>query len=148
MISGTSKILSKSGPVALLTITKTLQRIQENYGIILANFIYVNMGLKKTKMFGDMYVLCTRFVDCFHFFVCFFVNIWLPVLKYFCGDEDWKMINFPLIKCTEAWIWISYLSKTMTYESGKSSKFIYFQVRESPNFFIFKQGNHPTLNSR
>ena len=33
--------------------------------------------------------------------------------KYFCGDEDWKMINFPLIKSTKAWIWILFVSKNM-----------------------------------
>ena len=25
-------------------------------------------------------------------------------IKYFCGDEDWQMISFPLIKSTKAWI--------------------------------------------
>ena len=46
MILGTSKILSKSGPVDLLTITNMLQKIQEKYGIILENIIYANLGLK------------------------------------------------------------------------------------------------------
>ena len=49
MISGTSKTWSKSGPVALLIITKMLQPIQENYGIILENIMYANMGLKQIE---------------------------------------------------------------------------------------------------
>ena len=40
--------------------------------------------------------------------------------KYFSGDEDLKIIYFPLIKCTKAWIWISYLSKNMKYRFGES----------------------------
>ena len=49
MIPGTSQILSKSGSGALLTITRMAKQIQENYGIILENIIYVNMGLKKIR---------------------------------------------------------------------------------------------------
>ena len=40
-----------------------------------------------------------------------------------CGDEDWKMIHFPLLNSTPTWIWISYLSKNMEYKFGESSIF-------------------------
>ena len=50
------------------------------------------------------------------------------------GDEDRKMIHFPLIKST----------KKLGYE------FHIYQKHEMgiSNFSIFKQGKHPTLNSR
>ena len=54
MISGTSKTWSKSGPVDLLTITKMLSKIQDNYGHILENIIFVNLGLKKLKTFENI----------------------------------------------------------------------------------------------
>ena len=38
MISGTSKIWSTSGPIDLLTITKTLQLIKEKYGFSLGRY--------------------------------------------------------------------------------------------------------------
>ena len=49
MIPGTSETLSKSGPGDLLTITKMLQRIQENYGIILATYYLCQYGAQKNK---------------------------------------------------------------------------------------------------
>ena len=68
-------------------------------------------------------------------------------LKYFRGDEDCKMINFPLIKCTKAWIGISYLSKNMKWNFDnmyqissenikhflKPRNLVYSQGRESSN---------------
>ena len=64
------------------------------------------------------------------------------------------MINYPLIKCTKAWIWISYLSKNTRWEFGNFSisgkgipRLFYFQ-EGSLNFFIFKEGTHPILDSR
>ena len=38
--------------------------------------------------------------------------------------------------------------KNTKYEFGKSSKLVYFQIRESPNKHISKEGNHPTLIRR
>ena len=65
------------------------------------------------------------------------------------------MIIFPLLKSTKAWMCISYLSKNM---KGDFGKFFYIQVRDSLNFFMFKEGslnflmfkegNHQILNSR
>ena len=51
MIPGTSEVLSKSGPVDLLTITKILQKYKKKYGIILGKIIYVNLGLTKFRKF-------------------------------------------------------------------------------------------------
>ena len=83
--------------------------------------------------------------------------LWVDIISFyimFCGDEDRKMINCPLIKCTKAWIWISCLSKTwnvlfVTFLfSGKGiPKKCYVQGRV-PKLFIFKEGHHPTLISR
>ena len=50
MISGTSKIWSKSGPVDLLIITEMLQEIQENYGGILKSIIFTYMDFKKCQI--------------------------------------------------------------------------------------------------
>ena len=63
MISGTSKIWSKSGPVDLLIITKMLKTIQEIMESSWENIsFFVNMGLKNSKIVEKMYVLGTIFV--------------------------------------------------------------------------------------
>ena len=33
-----------------------------------------------------------------------YIYIYIYFLKYFRGDQDRKMINFPSIKCTQVWI--------------------------------------------
>ena len=38
---------------------------------------------------------------------------WILPKNIFCGDEDWKMLHFPLLNSTQSWIWISFLSKSM-----------------------------------
>ena len=86
MIPGTSKILSKSGPVDLLTITKMLQTIQENYGIILGTSYFVNFGTQKTKTFEELYVLGTIGFSIVFIFnlcrVCFRFVLWK--FEYIC----------------------------------------------------------------
>ena len=139
MISGTSKKMSKSGPVALLSITKMLKKTKEIMESSWKHIIYVNMGLNKNRFFRTD--VCPRyhaflFVFCTFCFLCNFEYI---LLKYLCGGEDWKMINFPLMKCTKAWIWISYLSKNMKWKFGKSSIFIYFQERVSLIFLFSRK---------
>ena len=47
MILGTSNILSKSGPVALLIITKMAQTIQEKYGNILGKYDLCQYGTQE-----------------------------------------------------------------------------------------------------
>ena len=49
MISGTSRILSKYGPVALLIITKMLQRVQEKSWNILEKCYLCQDGIQKNK---------------------------------------------------------------------------------------------------
>ena len=49
MIPGTSNILSKSGPGDLRIITKMLQNIQENYGIILEKYYFCQYGTQKIE---------------------------------------------------------------------------------------------------
>ena len=69
MISGTSKIWLKSGPVALLIITNMLQKIQANYGIILENIMYVNMRPQKSEILRK----CMSYVP-YLFYCSFFVK--------------------------------------------------------------------------
>ena len=70
MIWGTSIFLSNSGPVALRTITKMLQKIQEKYGNILGKYYLCQYGTQKSKMFEkQMYVPGTIFVVCFFSFL-------------------------------------------------------------------------------
>ena len=137
MMSGTSKIWSKSGPGHLLTITKMLQKIQGNMESSWTNIVYVNMGLKKSKLFKKMYVLGTILFACFSFgssavWWKFDYIFW----KYFCGDEDQNVISFAFIKCTKAWIWVSYLSRTW---NGN--------LVNPPKLCIFKWGNPHSLFS-
>ena len=66
MILGTSKFLSKSGPADLLIITKRLQRIQENYGIILDKYYFCQYGTQNKLKVCMSYVPCVsifRFPD-------------------------------------------------------------------------------------
>ena len=61
MISRTSKIWSKSGPVTLPIITTMLQRIQEKYGIILEKYYVCQSGTQDFVHISEkMYVLGTR----------------------------------------------------------------------------------------
>ena len=98
MILGTSKILSKSGPGDLRIITKMLQRIQEKYGIILENIMFVNMDLKQIRFFSKecmsrvpyVSLFGFRFVSSclFRFVFDFHGNLHIYLKNSFCGDED------------------------------------------------------------
>ena len=46
-------------------------------------------------------------------------------------DEEWANINFPAIKSTKAWTWISFRSKNMKRLCAKTNQLFYFQIRES-----------------
>ena len=77
--------------------------------------------------------------SCYVVTVCFVICSWkfeYIFLKYFCGDDDWQIINCPLIKSTKAWIWFSYLSKNMKripciflFSDKGMTKLFYFQER-------------------
>ena len=68
---------------------------------------------------------------CFYVFH-FFDDITSKIV--FCGDEDRKLIIFPIIiKSTKAWILIPYLSKNIEWKFGKSYELVYFQGKESSN---------------
>ena len=82
MISGASKILSKDGPVALLSITKMLHKIQENYGLTLATYYLCQYGIQKIETFRNN--VCPRYP----IFPFFYVDFEYMFLKYVCGDED------------------------------------------------------------
>ena len=104
MISGTSEILSKSGPGNHPTITKMLQRIQEKYGIIFTKYYFSYLRIWHFENFRKFWKTYPPFF--------FLKNMFVFSKNIVCGDEDWKIINFPLIKSTKVWIGISYLSKT------------------------------------
>ena len=151
MILGTSKIWSKSWPVTLPIITKILQKIQETYGSILGNIIFVHMGTKKIDCF-EMFERHTHHllenmfgISGNYFFENMLSTCFLTYFVWWRGSENDKLSIKTFAK---AWIWFSYLSKNMKWEFGKSFKFMYFQVMESLNFFIFKKGNHITSISR
>ena len=67
MILGTSKMLSKSGPAALRSITKMFQNIQENYGIILEKYYLCQDGTQQFENVRKLYVLSTMFLFYFRF---------------------------------------------------------------------------------
>ena len=140
MILGTSKIWSKSGPVDLLIITNMLQKIQENMGNSWKHIIFVNMGLKKYLRFENV---CPRYHVFSRFWVSHFLSISCYIL-YFTKMRigKWYIFNKKHIQK------LGY--EFHIYEEHEMAMWslFYFQVRESPNFFIFKQGNHPIWNSR
>ena len=134
MILGTSKFLSKSGPVDLLIITKNVSTNTRNMmGSSWKDNIHVNRGLNKSKKTSMSYIPC-----CSLLFVVFVVQNEYIFSKYVYEDEERKMRNRPWFKSSKAWIWISYLLKNMKYRFGKSSKIIPFQVRVSL-FFYFRE---------
>ena len=130
MIPGTSKSWSKSGPGTLRIITKMLQKRQEKIWNHPGKILFLSIwDIIFFENFRNLYVLGTRF----SFFLFFSNNICGYILEeIFFGDEDWKMINFPLIKSTKAWIWISFRSKNMNRKPPSTS---YFQGRY-PKFFL------------
>ena len=105
MISGTANIWSKSGPVNLLTITKMLQKIQEKYGVILEKYYLCQYWTQQDATNRES--VCHRY----HIFQCIF-----RVFPFFCEHlityfanifvemRIEKMINFPLMQSTKAWI--------------------------------------------
>ena len=79
MISGTSEIWSKSGPVALLTITKMVQRIQEKYRIVLETYYLCQYGTQTNLSFFEN--VCPRYHIFVVFRFLFFVTILVHILK-------------------------------------------------------------------
>ena len=105
MVSGTSKKWSKSGPVALLIITKMLQTIQENYGIILEKYYLCQYGTQKLKKLEK----CMSYVPCFCFFCeneYSFVEMRIENDSFFITKQHTDMdMNFICIKKHEMEIW-------------------------------------------
>ena len=72
------------------------------------NIIFPCLTIKNFEHFRKANPPCFEFsfgYICWIYFV-YILYIFFEYMssKYFCGDEDWKMINFPLIKSTKAWI--------------------------------------------
>ena len=139
MIWGTSNIWSKSGPVALLTITKMLHKIQENMESSWKKIIYVNQGLKKSNTFKNV---CHRY-NVFVFLFCF-LKVWVHISKIVLRRCGTNHVKFPIKHMCKS-LDVNFIS-IKTWNGHLI--FFCFQVRESPNFFIFKEGNHQILISR
>ena len=136
------KILTRIPPKYYQNSSKNTRTFMESSW---KHVIFVNLGLKHSKMFEGLYVPCKIFVDvCFRIrFRFLFMKKWLQVLKivlwrwgpgydtlsmkHICKSLDMNFISIKNIKC----------------KFGKSSKLIYFQVRESL-FFLFSR-NVPKL---
>ena len=120
MISGTTKHVTKSGPSDPVFITKIFQKIQETYGNILENLIFISENLKVWKSWKVDVPNCSFFT-----LFCFFVWGGVDILKMW-NVETLKMtfwlfesLEFPKLKSQrrasknmkKSCIWISYLSK-------------------------------------
>ena len=134
MIWGTSEIWSKSGLVDLLTITKILLKIQEKLWEHPGKYYLWKCETHKFRFFRflkGLDTICSLFSSP-HFKLYF--------LKMRIENDD-ECINK------------IYRSLDMNFISIKKHEMVflqlfYFQVREPTNCFIFKEGNHPILNSR
>ena len=128
MISGTSKILSISGPVDLLTITRMLQQIQETSGNILDTFYFCKSGNNKLKLIEKCKSYASLFGLSLKFRVHHFCNI-------FCEDEDRQHDKHRINKICKIFD-VNFISiKNMKWKFGKSYELFYFQVRESQQTF-------------
>ena len=69
------------------------------------NIIYGNLRPKKFEKNRNLNPHFFEFSFCIYF-LDLFLDIFFEYIssKYFCGDEELKMIHFPLIKSTKAWI--------------------------------------------
>ena len=74
------------------------------YGIIQGKYYLCQYGTHFFENVRRMYVLGTMFTFCFSLRFSFCENVSTYFEKYLYGDEDRKMINFPLVKCTKAWM--------------------------------------------
>ena len=146
MILGTSKILTFFGPIigyfwALgpcisgFSYTKLLQKILESIWEHLEKILFLHVWQSN---FSKVFERQTLTFWIYFVYIILLSIFWIYIFKIILWRWGLKMINFPLIKRTEAWIWISYLSKTWIGHlisflfSGKGiSKFFYFQERES-----------------
>ena len=138
MILGTSICLSKSGPGDLPIIFKMLHKIQEKYGIILEKYYLCQSGTQNNYFVFQRN--CMSWVPSFSVFPDFvglFVCLW-NVGTFFEKIVEMRIENEKLsIKNICKSLDMNFISiKSMKYKFGKSSKLIYFRVRESP-FCLF-----------
>ena len=116
MISGTSNIWLKSGPVDFLTITKMAQKYKKLMVSSLRIIIFISENIKIwkfSKISKGMPTFCSENV-----FVCFregnifwkyFEYIFLKIFLWRWGSGIYKLSMKTFAK---AWMLISYLSKT------------------------------------
>ena len=90
------------------------------YGIILDKYYLCQSGTQQNRTNRE--TVCPRY-HVFIFLWVFFCENEYIVSKELCWDENRKMIHFPFIKSTKAWMRISYLSKNMKWKCGNFSIF-------------------------
>ena len=138
---GNFEKLSKSGPVDLLTITKIVQRIQENMGTswdILLLWIWEPKTLDVFDFFES---------HVYHFFEVWSTLFWIIVSE----DEDLEMMTLALINREKLGYEFHIYKKTWNRNLvNPKYLFIYFQGRSNINLADSKgfQGHHLALNSR
>ena len=130
MISGTSKIWSKSGPVILLTITKNPFHVFNRYEIHSQAFANVFYGRILIFRSSSSQILITNEI--------------LKIHRTFKTNKHvdshiYKHNNFP--GCSHSFL-------VFFYFQVRDSLFFFIFKDGSLKFFIFKKGNHPTLISR
>ena len=153
MISGTSKIWSKSGPGTLLTVLpKYFKQYKTNYGITFKKYHFLYLSIwhfEKIRFFWKAYPTCFRkhILMCWEIIfgdICLCIVFIIYFFNYFCGDEDWKMIKFPSIKIQK--LRYEFHNYQETWNEHLIT-FLFF-CKGMTKLFIFKKGNHEICNSR
>ena len=105
-----------------------LNESRQNWNDLWNMFSFYIWESEKHEVSRSPVYLTSRCCYCFPSFFLFLILLSDNIVKSWkVDDEEWPGINFPLIKSTKAWIWISFRSKNMK--------------RNFANFFIFGQGN-------
>ena len=126
MISGTSKVLSKSGPVAL-QITVNFKKYKKNTGTSLKNMDLGNLRIWKSQNFRKS---CVPNLKIFFYESSFFLEYDNMMKWWKVEDDEFLEIHFAGGISWKAWIWIPFRSKTWNEN-----------VVNRTNFFIFEQSN-------
>ena len=146
---GTSKNWSKYGRVDLLTITKMLQRIQEQLWNHPGKILFLSIWTSENfEHFRNLYVLGTRFfyfVFVFSVFFWFSCDFWIYILKTILRRWGLENATFSITKKHKS-LDLNFIS-IKKHEQEITLHFFIFKDG-SVNFSISKKGNHITLISR
>ena len=105
----------------------------EENNIIIWHFVRDKCQVPNSDPHGSEYIISNLGFSFFDLFLmnyneilCIFMKTWKV------EDEESPGINFPLIKCTKAWIWISFLPKNMNWFFPKNEPTFVFLVQVIP----------------